>query len=85
MSFKRPGPRLRSLVRVGVAIRWRDGWVGEVEGEVKASVGERWDSRVAMREVDGVAADDDDASAVILPEGSGGLKVGRDRGDGWVG
>ncbi len=54
MSFTRPGPMLRSLVRVAAEIRWREGWVGDVGGDVNARVGARWDSRVAMRVV-GVA------------------------------
>lgn len=49
MSFTRPEPKLRSLVRVEGGIRWRTGWVGEVVGDVNARVGVRCDSRVAMR------------------------------------
>jgi hypothetical protein len=46
---------LRSLARVGGAIRWREGWEGDVGGEVKAKVGVRWDSRVAIKTVGVVA------------------------------
>jgi len=49
MSFTRPEPRLRSLVRVAGGIRWRTGWLGEVVGDVNARVGVRCDSSVATR------------------------------------
>jgi hypothetical protein len=78
ISSTRPGPMLRSLVRVAGVMRWREGCVGDVGGEVKARVGARWDSRVAIRFADVVAV----IVSFFLAIG-GGLGVGSDRWYGW--